>query len=131
MSGEQRRWVSVLCKGGPAMTTAQPAGEASSAPDLRDRSVRKGVLLTSLALGIFVLFAVPIHSASMAEYGVLTDERYDFAACNWPFPLAPEPVCPLVFAGESPFMVLYAVVTVPLLLVRGRTRTMLTIAILS
>jgi hypothetical protein len=53
------------------------------------------------------------------------------AACNWPFPLAPEPVCPQVFAGESPGMVLYALVMVPLLLVRGGARTMLTIAVLS
>jgi hypothetical protein len=113
------------------MTTAQPAGEASSAPDIRFRSVRNRVLLTSLALGIFALLAVPIHSASMADTGVLTDERYVFAACNWPFPLAPEPVCPRVLAGESPFMVLYALVIVPLLLIRGRTKTMLTIAILS
>jgi hypothetical protein len=53
------------------------------------------------------------------------------AACNWPFPLAPEPVCPQVFAGESPGMVLYALVIVPLLLVRGGARTVLTIAVLS
>jgi hypothetical protein len=113
------------------MTTAQPAGEASSAPGIRFRSARKRVLLTSLALGIFVLLAVPIHSASIADPGVLTDERYVFAVCRWPFPLVPESACPQVFAGESPFMVLYALVIVPLLLIRGGARTMLTIAVLS
>jgi hypothetical protein len=100
-------------------------------PDTRFRSDRKRVLWTSLALGIFVLLAVPIHSAFVADPGALSEERYVFAACRYPFPLAPESVCPQVFAGDSPFMVLYALVIVPLLLIRGRTRTMLTIAILS
>lgn len=103
------------------MTTAQPAFH----------SARKRVLLTSLALGIFVLLAVPIHSSFVADSGALADERYIFAACRFPFPLAPESVCPRVFAGESPGMVLYALVIVPLLLIRGGTRTMLTIVILS
>ena len=35
------------------MATAQPAGDARSAPDIRFRSARRRVLLTSLALGIF------------------------------------------------------------------------------
>lgn len=113
------------------MATAQPAGDARSAPEIRARSARKRVLLTSLALGIFVLLAAPIHSAFVADPRALVDERYVFAACNWPFPLAPELVCPRVFAGESPGMVLYALAIVPLLLVRGGARTMLTIAILS
>jgi hypothetical protein len=113
------------------MATAQPAGDARSAPGIRLRSARRRVLLTSLALGIFVLLAVPIHSAFVADPRALVDEQYVFAACNWPFPLAPEPVCPRVFAGESPGMVLYALVIVPLLLIRGGARTMLTIAILS
>lgn len=113
------------------MATAQPAGGAQPAPDTRLRSARKRVLWTSLALGAFVLLAVPIHSVFINDPGALTDERYVFAACRFPFPLAPESVCPRVFAGESPFMVLYAYVIVPLLLIRGRTRTMLTIAILS
>jgi hypothetical protein len=113
------------------MATAQPTRDAMLTPDIRFRSARKRVLLTSLALGIFVLLAVPIHSAFVADPRVLVDERYVFAACNWPFPLAPEPVCPRLFAGESPGMVLYAVVIMPLLLVRGGARTMLTIAILS
>jgi hypothetical protein len=87
--------------------------------------------LTSLALGIFVVLAVPTHSVFIADTGTLTDERHVFAACNWPFPLVPESVCSQVLAGESPFMVLYAFVIVPLLLIRGRAKTMLTIAALS
>jgi hypothetical protein len=113
------------------MATAQPTRNAMLAPDIRFRSARRRVLLTSLALGIFVLIAVPIHSTFVADPRALTDEQYVFAACRWPFPLVPEPSCPRIFAGESPFMVLYALVIVPLLLVRGRARTMLTIAILS
>ncbi len=113
------------------MATAQPAGDVRSASDILLRSARKRVLWTSLALGIFVLLAVPVHSAFITDPGALTDERYVFAACRFPFPLAPESVCPQVFAGESPFMVLYALVVVPLLLIRGRAKTMLTIAILS
>jgi len=113
------------------MATAQPAAGVPPASDIRFRSARTKVLWISLVLGAFVLLAVPLHSASVADPGALADERYVFAACNWPFPLAPEPVCPRVFAGESPGMVLYTLVIVPLLLVRGGTRTMLTIAILS
>ncbi len=108
------------------MTTAQPASDARTAPDMRVRSARKRVLLTSLALGIFVVLAVPTHSVFIADTGTLTDERHVFAACNWPFPLVPESVCSQVLAGESPFMVLYAFVIVPLLLIRGRAKTMLT-----
>jgi hypothetical protein len=113
------------------MATAQPAGGAQPAPDRRLRSARKRVLLTSLALGIFVVLAVPTHSVFIADPGALTDERYVFAACNWPFPLVPESVCPQALAGESPFMVLYTLVIVPLLLIRGGAKTMRTIAVLS
>jgi hypothetical protein len=113
------------------MAAAQPAGDARSAPDIRVRSARNRVLWTSLALGAFALLAVPILSAFITDPGALADERYVFAACRYPFPLAPEFACPRVFAGESPFMVLYALVIVPLLLIRGGTRTMLTIAALS
>lgn len=111
------------------MTTAQPVSEA---PDTGFRSARKKVLFTSLALGIFVLLVVPIHSTFIADPRVLTHENYVWAACSLgnPLPL-PAPICPRVFAGESPDMVLYALVIVPLLLIRGRARTMLTIAILS
>lgn len=40
------------------------------------------------------------------------------------FPVIPEPVCPYLFAGESPLTVLYCLVVVPLLL-RGGPRTLL------
>lgn len=113
------------------MATAQPARDTQPAPYPRLRSARKRVLLISLTLGIFVLLAVPIHSASIADTGALTDERYVFAACKWPFPLVPESACPQILAGESPFMVLYALVIVPLLLIRGGAKTMLTIAVMS
>jgi hypothetical protein len=113
------------------MTTARPAGDTRSAPEIRVRAARKKILFASLALGAFVLLAVPIHSAFVADPGALTDKQYVFAACRWPFPLAPASVCPQVFAGESPGMVLYALVVVPLLLIRGGARTMLTIAVLS
>src|SRR5215207_988576 len=110
------------------MATAQPTRDAMLTPD---RSARRRVLSTSLALGIFVLLTVPIHSAFVADPKALTDEQYVFAACNWPLTLIPELSCPRVFAGKSPFMILYPLVIVPLLLVLGRARTMLTIAILS
>ncbi len=113
------------------MATAQSASDARLASDIRFRSERKKVLWISLALGIFVLLAVPIHSAFIADPRALSDEIYTFVACNWPFPLVPESACPQVFAGESPFMVLYALVIVPLLLIRGEARTMLTIVVLS
>jgi hypothetical protein len=108
------------------MTTAQPATNTAF------RSARKRVLFASVALGIFALLVVPIHSAFIADSRALADEHYVWAACRLgnPLPL-PGPVCPRLFAGESPFTVLYALVIVPLLLVRGRARTMLTIAISS
>jgi hypothetical protein len=113
------------------MATAQPTGDTRSALDIRFRSAHKRALLTSLALGIFVLIAVPLHSAFVADPRALVDERYVFAACNWPFPLGPGSACPRVFAGESPFMVLYTLVIVPFLLIRGGAKTILTIAVLS
>lgn len=114
------------------MTTAQPAGEARSAPDIAFRYARKRVLWTSLALGAFALLAVPIHSAFVADPRALTNENYVWAACRLGLPFTiPGSVCPRLFAGESPDMVLYALVIVPLLLVRGGARTMLTITILS
>lgn len=111
------------------MTMARPVSEA---PDTGFRSARKRVLFASLALGIFALLVVPVHSTFIADPRALTHVNYVWAACSLgnPLPL-PEPVCPRFFAGESPFTVLYALVIVPLLLIRGRARTMLTIAILS
>jgi hypothetical protein len=114
------------------MATAQSAGDARLAPEIDFRSERKKVLFASLVLGIFALLVVPIHSAFVADPRALTDEHYVWAACRLgnPLPL-PEPICPRAFAGESPFTILYTLVIVPLLLIRGRARTMLTIAILS
>jgi hypothetical protein len=58
------------------MATAQPAGGVQPASDIRFRSARTKVLWISLVLGSFVLLAVPIHSASIADPGALVDERY-------------------------------------------------------
>ena len=100
--------------------------------DSRFRSARKKVLLVSLALGLFVLLVVPAYSAFVADPKVLTDKQYVLPACglgdNY---LIPQPICPRVFAGESPFTALYSLVVVPLLLLRARARTMLTITVLS
>ena len=99
----------------------------------RSHTARKGTLWISLALGTFVLLGVPIYSALVADPRVLTDEQYITPACRWPLPFSiiPEPICPRVFAGESPLTVLYALILVPLLLLRSGARTMLTVAILS
>lgn len=114
------------------MATAQPAGNTGSAPDIRLRSARRKVLWTSLALGVFVLLVVPIHSAFVADPGALADGGYVWAACRLGFPFTmPGSVCPRVVAGESPFLLLYALFVAPLLLIRGRAGTMLTITILS
>lgn len=107
------------------MTGTQPAR-----PDIEFRSARKKVLLTTFALGIFALLVVSIHSTFIDDPGVLTNENYVWAACRLGNPI-PEPVCPRIFAAESPFTVLYALVTVPLLLSRCGARTMLAVAILS
>lgn len=109
------------------MATSTP-----SVPDTRLRAARRKVLWIALALGFVVLLAVPIHSAFLADPRALSSERYVFAACRLGLPLPlPGSVCPRVVAGESPFLLLYALVVVPLLLIRGGARTMLTIAILS
>lgn len=73
---------------------------------------------------------MPIHALFVADTGVLTDERYVLAACGYSLPM-PDAVCPEVFAGESPFMVLYALVVVPIALIRGGARTMLGLAVVS
>jgi hypothetical protein len=114
------------------MATAQPTRDAMLTSDRRFRYARKRVLFTSLALGVFVLLVVPIHSTFIADPRALADERYLFAACRLGFPFTiPGSVCPRVVAGESPFLFFYYLVAVPLLLIRGRTRTMLIIAVLS
>ncbi len=101
--------------------------------DIRFRTAHRRALVITLALGIFVLLIVPTYNAFVADTRVLTDEQYITPACRWPLPFSviPEPVCPRIFAGESPLMVLYSLVVVPLLLLRGGARMMLTITVLS
>ena len=76
---------------------------------------------------------VPLYSAFVADPRVLTDEQYVIPACGWPlpYPLIPEPVCPYLFAGESPLTALYCLVVVPLLLLGGGPRTLLAVVVLS
>jgi hypothetical protein len=101
--------------------------------DTRFRSAGGNVLLVSLALGTFVVLIVPVYSAFVADPRVLADEQYVTPACGWPLssPVIPEPVCPYLFAGESPLTVLYCLVVVPLLLLGGGPRTLLAVVVLS
>jgi hypothetical protein len=101
--------------------------------DTRFRSSARNVLLISLALGAFVVSIVPLYSAFVADPRVLTEEQYVIPACGWPlpFPVIPEPVCPYLFAGESPLTALYALIVVPLLLLGGGPRTLLAVVVLS
>jgi hypothetical protein len=89
------------------------------------------LILVSLALGVLVLAAVPLHGALRADPRVLSDDDYLEPACRVPFPVFPEPVCPRVVAGESPLTVVYALIAVPLLARRGGRRGLLLIAITS
>ncbi len=91
------------------------------------------MLWISLALGAFVVLIVPLHSAFVADPRVLTDEQYVLPACGWPLtsPVIPEPLCPYLFAGESPLTALYALIVVPLLLLGGGPRTFLAVVVLS
>ena len=73
------------------MATAQPAAGVPPASDIRFRSARTRVLWISLVLGAFVLLAVPIHSAFIADPRALADERYVFAACTGLFLSPPNP----------------------------------------
>jgi hypothetical protein len=77
------------------------------------------LVLTSLALGLLVLAAVPLHAAVRADPDVLAHDDYLDPACRTPAPIAPEPVCPRVVAGESPATIVYALVVVPLVVRRG------------
>lgn len=97
------------------------------------RSSARKVLWISLALGAFVVLIVPLYSAFVADPRVLDDEQYVLPACGWPLssPLLPEPLCPHLFAGESPLTALYALIVVPLLLLGGGPRTLLAVAVLS
>ena len=81
--------------------------------------LEKPVLFVSTALGLLVLAAVPLHAALRADERVLSDRAYLEPACRTPVEVFPEPICPRVVAGESPAMIAYALVVVPLVLRRG------------
>ena len=84
--------------------------------------------MVSLALGVMVLVAVPLHAALRADPSVLGDDDYLKPACRVPFQAFPEPVCPRVVAGESPATVLYALIAVLLLSHRPGRGTLVAIA---
>jgi hypothetical protein len=88
-------------------------------------------VLTSLALGIVVLVAVPLHAAFRADDGVLAAYDYLRPACRTPVHVFPEPICPEVVAGESPATVLFAFVVVPLVSRRPGRGSLLAIAVTS
>jgi hypothetical protein len=56
--------------------------------------------MVSLALGILVLPAVPLHAALRADPSVLGDDDYLKPACRVPFQAFPEPICPRMVAGD-------------------------------
>jgi hypothetical protein len=87
--------------------------------------------MVSLALGVLVLVAVPLHAVLRADASVLGDDDYLRPACRVPFQTFPEPVYPRVVAGESPATVFYALVAVPLLVRRRSQATFLVIAVVS
>ncbi len=101
--------------------------------DTRLRSSARNVLWISLTLGAFVVLIVPLYSAFVADPRVLDDEQYVIPACGWPLssPVIPEPLCPYLFAGESPLTALYSLIVVPLLLLGGGPRTLLAVVVLS
>jgi hypothetical protein len=82
---------------------------------------------------MFVVLIVPLYNTLVADPKVLADEQYVIPACGWPLPspVIPGPVCPYFFAGEFPLTALFALVVVPLLILGGGPRTMLTVAVLS
>src|SRR3712207_5572020 len=100
---------------------------------MRFSSFARNALLASFALGMFVVLIVPLYNTLVADPKVLTDEQYVIPACGWPLPspVIPGQVCPYLFAGESPLTALFALVVVPLLILGGGPRTMLTVAVLS
>ena len=88
-------------------------------------------MLISLALGVVVLLAVPLHAAFRADEGVLAAEDYLRPACRTPVDVFPEPICPEVVAGESPATVLFALLVVPLVALRPGPGPLLAIAVAS
>jgi hypothetical protein len=89
------------------------------------------LVLTSLALGIVVLVAVPLHAAFRADDAVLAADDYLRPACRTPVDVFPEPICPEVVAGESPATVLFALVIVPLVSRRPGRGSLLAIVVAS
>ena len=87
--------------------------------------------MVSLALGVLVLAAVPLHAALRADPSVLGDDDYLKPACRVPFQAFPEPICPRVVAGESPATALYALIAVPLLSRRPGRRNLVAISVAS
>jgi hypothetical protein len=87
--------------------------------------------MVSLALGVLVLAAVPLHAALRADPSVLGDDDYVKPACRVPFQAFPEPICPRVVAGESPATALYALIAVPLLSRRPGRRKLVAISVAS
>ena len=91
----------------------------------------KRLLMLSLALGVLVLAAVPLHAVIRADPSVLADEDYLKPACRTPVHVFPEPICPRVVAGEYPMTIVFALGVVPLALRRGGRRAMRALAITS
>jgi hypothetical protein len=81
--------------------------------------LERRLLWISLALGVVVLAAVPLHAVLRADPRVLEHEDYIGPACETPLKVLPEPVCPKLVAGESPAIVAFALVAVPLAIRRG------------
>ena len=81
--------------------------------------LRRRLTSISLALGLVVLAAVPLHAALRADPRVLDHPDYLGPACETPLKVFPEPVCPEIVAGESPAIIAYALLVVPLALRRG------------
>ena len=87
--------------------------------------------MVSLALGVLVLVAVPLHATLRADPSVLGDDDYLEPACRVPFQAFPEPICPRLVAGESPATILYALIAVPLLSRRPGRRKLVAISVAS
>ena len=93
--------------------------------------LERQLLWISLALGMAVLAAVPLHAALRADAQVLKHPDYVEPACETPLRVFPEPFCPKVVAGESPAVLAYALLVVPVAIRRGGRRTMLALTIAS
>ena len=93
--------------------------------------LERRLLWISIALGVVVLAAVPLHAALRADPRVLEHKDYVGPACETPLKVLPEPVCPNVVAGESPAIVAFALVAVPLAIRRGGRGALLFVAFAS